>query len=279
MARGKGPIGRLRLEPSRATMRAMHDLRRRLAGLSAASLILVALAAPAAVLAHAMLESATPAVGSTVETSPPVVSATFDDDLEASKSSIEVVGPDGATIAKGGVLADDPKTLSVDVPLLAAATYDVRWAAASEDGHIERGQYQFAVAARQPWTDRDSRIELRDVGASTSSAASPASAYTPPGSAPPSASPEPGDTVVARSRPDRSWSSPSSDSASASVSAGGAAVGRDESDACVTSRPRAHRWLSLVACWPSPSPCWPVTTVAWSPPASSSMSVRPGRRA
>ena len=147
MARGKGPIGRLRLEPSRATMRAMHDLRRRLAGLSAAALILVALAAPAAVLAHAMLESATPAVGSTVETSPPVVSATFDDDLEASKSSIEVVGPDGATIAKGGVLADDPKTLSVDVPLLAAATYDVRWAAASEDGHLERGQYQFAVAA------------------------------------------------------------------------------------------------------------------------------------
>ena len=94
-----------------------------------------------------MLESAAPAVGSTVETPPPVVSATFDDDLVASKSSIEVVGPDGATIAKGGVLADDPKTLSVEVPLLAAATYDVRWAAASEDGHLERGRYQFAVAA------------------------------------------------------------------------------------------------------------------------------------
>ena len=84
----------------------------------------------------------------------------------ASKSSIEVVGPDGATIAKGGVLADDPKTLSVDVPLLAAATYDVRWAAASEDGHLERGRYQFTVASRrQPWAVHDSRREPLDVGA------------------------------------------------------------------------------------------------------------------
>jgi methionine-rich copper-binding protein CopC len=171
-------------------MRVVHDLRGRRAGLFATAISLVALASPAAVWAHAMLESAAPAVGSTVETPPPVVSATFDDDLVASKSSIEVVGPDGATIAKGGVLADDPKTLSVEVPLLAPATYDVRWAAASEDGHLERGRYQFAVAAAAspgPSTTAGS-------SATTSGgAAIPSSAYAPPGTAQPSASPVPGD--------------------------------------------------------------------------------------
>lgn len=184
----------------------MHDLRGRLAGLFATALVLVALALPAAVRAHAMLESATPAVGSTVATPPPVVSATFDDDLVASKSSIEVVGPDGVTIAKGGVAADDPKTLSVEVPLLAAATYDVRWAAAGEDGHLERGQYQFAVAVAavaspeptatdgsSPSTAAPSTSSPPTAAPSTSSAASPASAYAPPGSPSPSASPQPGD--------------------------------------------------------------------------------------
>ena len=169
----------------------MCDVHGRRAGLYAIALSLVALALPTAVLAHAMLESAAPAVGSTVEIPPPVVSATFDDDLVASKSSIEVIGPDGATIAKGGVLTDDPKTLSVDVPLLAAATYDVRWAAASEDGHLERGRYQFAVAAVAspgPSTTAGSSA------ATSAGAASPSSAYAPPGTAQPSASPGPGDT-------------------------------------------------------------------------------------
>src|SRR5207342_186027 len=126
----------------RATMRAMHAPRGRLAGLIALALVPLALALPAAVSAHAMLESAIPAVGSTVETPPPVVSAMFDDDLGASKSSIEVIGPDGTSIAKGGVSAGSAKTLSVEVPLLAAGTYEVRWTAESEDGHLERGQYE-----------------------------------------------------------------------------------------------------------------------------------------
>ncbi|HEY8198471.1 MAG TPA: copper resistance protein CopC [Candidatus Limnocylindrales bacterium] len=172
----------------------MHDVRGRLAGLFGPAIVLVALASPAAVLAHAMLESATPAAGSTVETPPPVVSATFDDDLVASKSSIEVVGPDGVTIAKGGVSADDPKTLSVEVPQLAAETYDVRWAAASEDGHLERGQYRFAVAAAASPGPSTSADSTPATSAPPTAGASPSSAYAPPATALPSASPEPGDT-------------------------------------------------------------------------------------
>jgi methionine-rich copper-binding protein CopC len=175
-------------------MRAMHAPRGRLAGLLALALVPFALALPAAALAHAMLESAVPAVGATVETPPPVVSATFDDDLGASKSSIEVIGPDGASIAKGGVSADAPKTLSVEVPVLAAGTYGVRWVAESEDGHLERGQYEFAVAAGASSGPTTTAVSSAPTSNPPSSGvASPASAYAPPGTAMPSASTAPGD--------------------------------------------------------------------------------------
>ena len=80
------------------------------------------------------------------EISPAEVSATFDDGLVASKSSIEVIAPDDSTVATGGVAADDPKTLVVVVPPLAPGTYRVRWAAATDDGHLERGRFDFTVA-------------------------------------------------------------------------------------------------------------------------------------
>jgi methionine-rich copper-binding protein CopC len=128
-------------------MRAMHGTRGRPTAFLTTCLLLCALALPAAVAAHAQLESSSPEAGSTVETSPVVVSATFDDDLVADKSSIEVVAPDGRTVATGGVAADDPKTLTTDVSELAPGTYEVRWAAATEDGHLERGTYAFTVAA------------------------------------------------------------------------------------------------------------------------------------
>jgi methionine-rich copper-binding protein CopC len=128
-------------------MRAMRTRRGQRTAFLATCLMLVALTLPAAVAAHAQLESTAPAAGATVDVPPEVVSATFDDDLVSAKSSIEVRGPDGSTVATGGVDAEDAKTLSVAVTILAAGTYDVRWAAATEDGHLERGRFAFTVAA------------------------------------------------------------------------------------------------------------------------------------
>jgi methionine-rich copper-binding protein CopC len=109
-------------------------------------LVLVALALPAAVAAHAELESTSPEAGSTVATSPATVTATFSEALEAGKSSIEVVVPGGASVATGGVAADDPTTLLVELPALAPGSYRVRWTASSDDGHLERGSFDFTVA-------------------------------------------------------------------------------------------------------------------------------------
>lgn len=115
---------------------------------SAVVLALVALlAAPTAASAHATLLSADPAPGSTVGTAPTRVSATFDEELDGAKSSIVLVGPDGGTLGQGSIDPDDPKTLALDVAPLEPGTYSVRWTAATPDGHIERGTYEFAVAA------------------------------------------------------------------------------------------------------------------------------------
>jgi copper resistance protein C len=155
--------------------------------------LLLALALPGAVAAHAELQSTSPAAGSTVVIPPDVVTATFDDDLVASKSSIEVLGPDGSTIATGGVAADDPKTLSVGVPPLAAGAYRVRWTAAAEDGHIERGRFDFTIAEAPSPTPTAARTPASaapgqtagaptSLPATTSPALSPAPSQAPGGS-------------------------------------------------------------------------------------------------
>lgn len=135
------------LGPSKrcATISVMHIPRRRQASVAAAWLLIV-LALPAAVSADAELVATVPEAGSTVDASPPTVSATFDDELRSSKSSIEVIGADGMTIAEGGLSSDDARKLVVAVPALAPGTYEVRWTAASSDGHILRDTFRFTVA-------------------------------------------------------------------------------------------------------------------------------------
>ena len=118
--------------------------RRRLTALlTLAGLLLL----PAGVLSHAQLVSADPAPDSTLDTPPSRVAATFNDELDGGKSSLVLVGPDGQTVATGGVAADDLHVLAVPVPPLGPGTYEVRWTAATADGHIERGTYRFTVAA------------------------------------------------------------------------------------------------------------------------------------
>jgi len=113
--------------------------------LLAAFAAVLVLAAPVA--AHAALVSGDPAPGSTLASAPTRVSSTFDDDLDASKSSIVVVGPGGATVGQGGVSPDDPKTLVATITSGAPGAWEVRWTAATPDGHIERGTYGFTVSA------------------------------------------------------------------------------------------------------------------------------------
>jgi len=185
-------------------MRAMR-IPRPLQVASLATCLAILLAAPEAVVAHAELESTSPEAGSTVATPPATVSATFDDDLVAGKSSIEVLAPGGSTVGTGGVDPDDPKTLSASVPTLSPGIYDVRWAAATEDGHLERGRYDFTVA--------EGASAAPTPAPTAAAASSPSGSSVAPSSPPATASP-----VVAPSP------SPSTDGSDGSESVGQIAI-------------------------------------------------------
>jgi hypothetical protein len=138
--------------------------------LVAAGLLVAMLIAAAPVLAHAELVSGDPAPESILAEVPAQVSATFDDDLDAAKSSLVVIGPDGSTVGQGSVSADDPRTLVATLTGAGVGAYEVRWTAAASDGDVERGTYTFTVSTVAP-----SPTSVASATASPGPTASPAS--------------------------------------------------------------------------------------------------------
>jgi len=102
---------------------------------------------PVLVFAHGKLESATPAAGSTVDTSPQSLNLTFNEDLESSFSTIKVVDASGASATKEKAKVDssNPRVLTVAIPKLASGSYTVRWTVMTHDAHKTKGTYTFAV--------------------------------------------------------------------------------------------------------------------------------------
>ncbi len=108
--------------------------------------LLSLLASP--VLAHAELVSATPGPGDVVEGAPAELVATFNQDLDPSRTSLEVRDASGSTVARGGELGDGPRDFRLALPHLEAGEYEVRWTSFSaEDGELARDSYTFTVVA------------------------------------------------------------------------------------------------------------------------------------
>jgi methionine-rich copper-binding protein CopC len=102
------------------------------------------------VVAHAELDTATPADKSTVQGSPAEIVMTFTEPLKPANSSIKLVDASGVVIVQGSTVdASDPKTMRLDLPtVLAPATYTVRWTTASAlDGDLDHGTTTFTVTA------------------------------------------------------------------------------------------------------------------------------------
>jgi methionine-rich copper-binding protein CopC len=122
-----------------------------------AILLLLVTAAPAS--ADATLLGASPADGSIVEGSPESIVAIFDQALADDGSSIILRGPDDEEVAAGGVDPDEPTSLIIDdVPELAPGEYQVRWVAASTDGHLIRDTWTFTVTAAPSATPAPTEI-------------------------------------------------------------------------------------------------------------------------
>ena len=121
----------------------MKPLRRIVAAFALAGLLI----APTAVWAHAFLDHADPAVGSTVPAAPAVVHLWFTQQLEPAFSSVTVTDQSGASMNDGPAAIDPSNPSEFDVKLthLAAGTYTVKWHVLSVDTHTTEGDFTFHV--------------------------------------------------------------------------------------------------------------------------------------
>lgn len=103
--------------------------------------------APAAVRAHAFLDHADPAVGSTVPASPATIHLWFTQQLEPAFSSVTVTDKSGASVNDGSAAIDPSNQSELDVKLkhLTPGTYTVKWHVLSVDTHTTEGDFTFNV--------------------------------------------------------------------------------------------------------------------------------------
>ena len=121
-------------------------MRRIIAAAFAAAVTLVPASPPA--FAHAFLDHASPAVGSTIPAAPAAISLSFTQDLEAAFSSVSVTNEAGQRVDLGNaqVPPGAPAELRVELRPLPPGTYTVRWRVVSVDTHPTEGRFQFTVA-------------------------------------------------------------------------------------------------------------------------------------
>jgi len=106
----------------------------------------LAFAAPPA-WAHAFLDHASPAVGSSVPAAPTVVTLWFTQDLEPAFSTVTVTDKAGQRVDLGDaqVPPGQPAELQVGLKKLPRGTYTVQWRVVSVDTHNTEGHFTFDV--------------------------------------------------------------------------------------------------------------------------------------
>ena len=108
-----------------------------------ATLLTYALLGVSIAEAHAQLDHAVPAVGSTVASSPGQVTLYFTESLEPQFSGGEVSNASGARVDHGATVSG--KVMSIRVGALSPGSYSVKWHALSVDTHKTQGGFSFQV--------------------------------------------------------------------------------------------------------------------------------------
>ena len=110
-------------------------------------LAVAALCITSPAFAHAMLERASPPVGSEAASPPHEIALTFTEGVEPLFSSIEVRNAEGTVVTTGKphLAAGNPRRLAIDLPALQGGKYTVIWHVTSVDTHKTEGSYRFTV--------------------------------------------------------------------------------------------------------------------------------------
>ncbi len=105
---------------------------------------------PIGAFAHAFLDHASPAVGSTVPTAPAVITLWYTQQLEPAFSSMTVTDQAGRRVDLGNaqVPASHPDQLQVGLSALPPGTYAVSWHVVSVDTHPTQGSFTFTVRGK-----------------------------------------------------------------------------------------------------------------------------------
>jgi copper resistance protein C len=96
--------------------------------------------------AHAVLLESNPSLKSTVSGPDVPIKLRFNVRIDASRSRLMLVAPDGSLQTLEINQAGSPDTLSAQAKGLAPGEYRLRWQVLASDGHITRGEIPFAVA-------------------------------------------------------------------------------------------------------------------------------------
>jgi copper resistance protein C len=109
----------------------------------------VTLSAASGAQAHAFLDHASPAVGSSVPTAPTVVTLWFTQDLEPAFSDVTVTNQAGQRVDLGNTRspAGSPAELQIGLRPLPPGTYLVSWHVVSVDTHPTEGTFTFEVGS------------------------------------------------------------------------------------------------------------------------------------
>jgi copper resistance protein C len=102
-----------------------------------------------AACAHPDLQSAEPAAGAVMTTSPKQIRITFNESVIPQFSGVEVKDQTGKVISTGKAVSDPANRKLLVVPLkeqLPPGEYRVEWHAVADDTHRVKGNYTFSVS-------------------------------------------------------------------------------------------------------------------------------------
>jgi methionine-rich copper-binding protein CopC len=109
------------------------------------SMALAVIVMTAPLYAHMKASKFEPAANATVTTTPKQVQVWFTQAPDPKVSKIEVAGPAGAVRISGFAVKPDKSIAATIDDTLGDGRYTVRWQAAGDDGHVQRGEFAFTV--------------------------------------------------------------------------------------------------------------------------------------
>jgi methionine-rich copper-binding protein CopC len=114
-----------------------------------ALLLTVLMAGSGVVLfAHMKASRMEPAADSTVTVPPARIQVWFTQAPDPAVSKLQLAGPSGAVKLSGFQVTKERSIAATVDGALADGRYTVSWQAAGNDGHVQKGQYAFAVKRR-----------------------------------------------------------------------------------------------------------------------------------